>query len=84
MIALEDLDWSDDALLAIQKRAEHGGTFDAYDLTEAGLRKPPHPNMWGSVFRAAAELGIIHHEGWRKSRRPSRAGGVCSYWAGVR
>lgn len=81
--ALEDTGWKADALAAIEQQAKTGQPFDAYTLTQAGLRPPPHPNQWGSVFRTARGRGIIEHDGWHQSGRRSRAGGVCSTWVGA-
>jgi hypothetical protein len=80
-IALEDLDWSADAHEALVKVAAEGKPFDAYTLTEkAELRDPPHPNMWGKLFREANDAGRIKPVGYHRSRRPGRAGGACRVW----
>jgi hypothetical protein len=80
-IVLEDLDWSADAMDALLLVASEGKPFDAYDLTEkAELRDPPHPNMWGTVFRQANDAGHIRAVGYHRSRRPGRSGGACMVW----
>jgi hypothetical protein len=80
-IALEDLDWEADAAEALQKVAAEGKPFDAYALTEkAELRDPPHPNMWGPLFRNAYKDGLIRPVGYHQSRRPGRSGGACRVW----
>lgn len=83
-IVLEDLDWSADAMDALERAAKSGQTFDAYDLSETyGLRQPPHPNQWGSLFRKAAQAGLIFPVDFHKSKRPKRAGGRCLLWLGT-
>lgn len=80
-LALEDLDWSSDAMDALQRVAAEGKPFDAYDLTEkAELRDPPHHNMWGPLFRQAATDGVIRRVGYHESRRPGRKHGLCRVW----
>lgn len=80
-IALEDLDWETDAYEALVKVAAEGKPFDAYALTEkAELRNPPHPNMWGPLFRNAYKDGLIKPVGYHQSRRPGRSGGACRVW----
>lgn len=79
--ALDDLDWQSDAHDALLKVAAEGKPFDAYALTEkAELRNPPHPNMWGTLFRQASKDGIIRRVGFHESRRPGRKAGVCRVW----
>lgn len=82
---LDDYDdaWNADALDLLVKVAESGADFDANTLTERGLRQPPHPNHWGSLFRSAYAAHIITPIGFRQSTRPSRAGGVCRIWRGL-
>lgn len=81
-MVLDDLDWSADAMDALVKVAADGKPFDAYTLTElAELRDPPHPNMWGAVFRQANDAGLIKVVGFHQSRRPGRSGGACRIWA---
>jgi len=80
-IALDDLDWTADALEALQKVAALGRPFDAFTLTEvADLRDPPSPAMWGTVFRQANDAGLIKVVGFHRSRRPGRSGGACRVW----
>ena len=52
-IAYEELDWKKKGMDLIKELAATGAPFDAYALTERGLADPPHPNKWGSLFRAA-------------------------------
>lgn len=75
--------WWSSAMLALEWLAQQGEPFDAYDLTELGVMDPDHPNRWGALFRAAHTAGAIIPVGFRESRRPSRAGGVCRVWRGV-
>lgn len=80
-MVLADLDWSADAMDALQAVASLGKPFDAFTLTEvAELRDPPSPNMWGTVFRQANDAGLIRAVGYHRSRRPGRSGGACMVW----
>jgi hypothetical protein len=80
-MVFEDLDWSADAREALEQVAKLGKPFDAFDLTEkAELRDPPHPNMWGTLFREASKDGVIRRVGFHESRRPGRRAGVCRVW----
>ncbi|WP_341394027.1 hypothetical protein [Arthrobacter sp. G119Y2] len=82
--ALEDTTWKGDALQLLAKVAESGADFDAYTLQEEhGLRQPPHPNMWGALFRSAYSAQIITPIGFHQSLRPGRSGGVCRIWRGL-
>ena len=56
--------------------------FDAFDLTLLGVPDPDHGARWGALFNAAASAGMIKRVGYTKSRRPTRAGGVCMVWVG--
>lgn len=76
--------WRDCAERALTYWASSGQPFDAYDLTQLGVPDPDHPNRWGALFRAAYTRGDIEPVGYRQSRRPGRAGGVCRVWRGVR
>lgn len=79
-MVLEDLEWMGDAQLVLVQVASKGEPFTAYTLTQAGLRQPPSPAMWGVLFREAARLRLITHRGWVPSERPGRKGGVCAQW----
>lgn len=80
-IALDDLDWSAEAMDALVKVAAEGKPFDAYTLTEkAELRDPPSSAMWGKLFRQANDAGLIKVVGFHRSRRPGRSGGACRVW----
>lgn len=81
-VAESDPWWHDCALRALSWLAEGGRPFDAFDLTELGVPDPDHPNRWGALFNAARQSGLIECVGFRESRRPSRAGGVCRVWQG--
>lgn len=76
--------WRDVAERALSWWAEAGVEFDCYDLTELGVPDPDHPNRWGALFTTAQQAGLIVPVGYRPSRRPSRHGGVCRVWKGVR
>lgn len=79
-LVFDDLDWMADAHTKLVEVAAEGKPFTAYTLTQAGLRQPPSPAMWGTLFREAARLRLITHRGWVPSERPGRKGGVCSQW----
>ena len=83
-IPLEDPNWKADALGVLEKVARSGEDFDAYTLQDKhGLRQPPRPNMWGSLFATAHKKGIIAPVGYHQSQRRSRSGGTCRVWRGV-
>lgn len=75
--------WKSCAMRALRTKAASGQIFDAFDLTEMGVPDPMHPNHWGSLFRVAANAGLITEAGFHQSRRPGRAGGVCRLWKGA-
>jgi hypothetical protein len=81
-MALYDLDWMSDAHNVLVEVAGKGDPFTAFSLTQAGLREPPHPNMYGTLFREAARLGHIKRAwpNYIPSPRPARKGGVCAQW----
>jgi len=81
-MALTDLDWMSDAHNVLVEVAAKGEPFTAYSLTQAGLREPPHPGQWGTLFREAARLGYIRRAwpNYIPSPRPARKGGVCAQW----
>ena len=81
---LEDTTWKADAMAVLKEVARTGDDFDAYTLeTNHGVRRPPHPNMWGDLFRTAYRRDIITPIGFHQSERPGRAGGVCRVWRGL-
>lgn len=75
--------WKADATDLIEHLARVGGLFTANDLREWGLREPPHPNMWGTVFQVAARRGVIVYVDHVRSRRRQRAGGAVARWRGT-
>jgi hypothetical protein len=77
------LDWTSQALAAIESAALTGQPFDAYALTSRGLPNPPSPNMWGQLFKEAAKAKIIRKVGYHASSRPGRSRGVCAVWQGA-
>ncbi|ASN20660.1 hypothetical protein [Arthrobacter sp. YN] len=85
-MVLEDRTWTDDAMDVLAQVAKRGEPFTAYALTQAGLRNPPHPSMWGTLFRHAAERGAIRPAKvpFVRSPRPGRNGGVCAQWRAAR
>lgn len=81
-VAESDPWWHSTAYRALEHLAALGEPFDAYSLTELGVTDPDHPARWGAVFLTAHLAGLIEPTGYRPSRRPSRAGGVCAVWVG--
>ena len=79
-MVLSDLDWDADARDTLERVAKQGKPFTAFDLTEADLRNPQHPNQWGALFRQAATDGVIRRVGFIESRRPGRRSGICRLW----
>lgn len=80
---LEDLDWADDAMDALEAQAATGDPFDAYQMQQRQcLRDPDSPNQWGPLFREASRRGIIRAVGYHESQRPGRSGGACRVWVG--
>ena len=77
--ALEDLDWSTDALAMIEAYAASGLTFSAEDLRDS-MRPAPNPAQVGTAFREAHRLGIIRPTGYKESSTPSRRHGVIRVW----
>lgn len=75
--------WWSGAMVALKTKARTGQTFDAYDLTRMGVSDPDQPNQWGALFQAASRARIIEYVRHEKSRRPTRAGGVCARWQGT-
>jgi hypothetical protein len=70
---------------AIKARAEMPGAFTTEDALEiAGVRPDPeHPNLAGAITVAMAKTGVIIGVGYARSRRASRAGGICRLWLGA-
>lgn len=75
--------WWDGAMRAVKHLAATGEPFDAWDVTELGVPDPDHPARWGALFTTARRAGLIVAVGYRESRRPSRAHGVCRVWRGA-
>lgn len=76
--------WWSTAWSALATEAKTGREFDAFDLTDRyGVDGPDSPARWGALFRSAHTQGLIVPVGFRASRRPSRAGGVCRVWTGA-
>lgn len=82
--ALEgETDWKADALEVIEGLAKTGMTFNADTVRQRGIKEPPHPNQWGSVFRTAKRRGLIAKADYSSSQRKSRHGGGLHAWRGV-
>lgn len=77
--ALEDTDWSADAVATIIELSHTQSTFTADDLARE-MRKPPHGNMVGAAFSAAKAQGLIEPAGYTTSNTPSRHHGVIRTW----
>jgi adenosine/AMP kinase len=78
-IALEDLDWAEDAVATIVGLAASGLPFTAEDLRRE-MREAPHCNMYGIAFTTAKGLGYIRPIGYRTSTTPTRKRGVLRVW----
>ena len=77
--------WWSCAWAAIATEASTGRTFTSHDLQQTyALIEPDHPARWGALFRAAASAGLIEKVTAVTSQRPTRAGGLCWAWRGVR
>lgn len=80
---LENLDWAEEAIRAIEAEARTGQPFDGYAVQQhQGLEDPPSCQQWGSVFKTAARRGIIHECGFHITNRPTRRGGITRLWIG--
>ena len=77
--ALEDHDWSADAVATIIALSHAQDIVTAVDLARE-IRKPPHPNMTGAAFSAARAQGFIEAAGYTTSNTPSRHHGVIRVW----
>ena len=77
--ALEDTDWSADAVATIIALSHAQSIVTADDLARE-MRKPPHPNAVGAAFSAARSLGFIEAHGYTTSNTPSRHHGVIRVW----
>lgn len=79
--ALEDTDWSEDAVSTIIALSNEQSLVTADDLARE-MRKPPHPNMTGAAFSAARARaqGFIEAAGYTTSNTPSRHHGVIRTW----
>lgn len=81
-LAVENRDWADEALDAIERTAV-GLAFDADHLHV--IVGPPRgsPNAVGSVLTIAARRGWIRRIGYRPSQRPGARGHIVSVWERV-
>lgn len=77
--ALEDSDWSADAVAAIIGLAHDLPEFTSDDLRKE-MRPAPHPNHYGAAFTAAKSAGFIEPVGYQTSTAPSRHRGVLRTW----
>ena len=84
--ALENAEpaWRDRAMDALKKEAESGNRFEAYTLEVLhDVPAPENPNVWGGLFRDAAQKRLIRPVDYQPSLRPSRRGGRCLHWVGA-
>lgn len=81
--ALLDPDWAAACDERIAVFAARGVPFQAADLIADGLAEPPHPNCWGSRFKAAAACGLIRFHRYAPSRRATVHRSICAEWIGV-
>ena len=82
-VALEDLDWHEDAIATIAGIAQAQEFMTADDLSRE-MRKPPHANMPGQAFAAAKSLKLIRAVGYQTSSSKSRKNGVLRIWTRCR
>ena len=78
-MALEDTDWSGDAVATIIALAHAHETITAEDLRRE-MRPAPHSNHIGAAFSAARSQGFIEAAGYTTSNTPSRHHGVVRVW----
>ena len=81
--ALLDPAWAADCDERIARFGARGVPFQAADLIADGLAEPPHPNCWGSRFKAAARDGVIRFHRYAPSRRATVHKSICAEWVGV-
>lgn len=77
--ALEEVDWSADAVATIEGLANAHKVFTADDLRRE-MRPAPHCNMIGAAFTAAKSLGYIEADGYTTSTTTTRRHGVIRTW----
>lgn len=75
--------WKADAADAVQRAAQRGTRFTVNDLRAAGLREPPHHNMWGAALQTACRRGVIEYVDHVRSPREKRSGGAVARWIGT-
>lgn len=76
--------WKADALDKIVTLAGTGREFTSDDLYDAGMGKPPHPNMVGRVMRMGMDLGyIVRTQKVKPSRRRTRRHGWVAEYVGT-
>lgn len=81
-MALEDLNWREDALDIVERWATQGRRFTADDLRTEMKRPAPHKNMVGAIFTTAQRRGWITKNANTTSRMKSRNGGHQYEWIG--
>ena len=68
---------------AVTMYARSGLPFVIEEVLETTGIDIDHPNRVGALTAGMAKAGIITRVGYRKARRPSRAGGVVAVWRGT-
>lgn len=75
--------WWREAEIILAARAATGEPFSADDLRADGLGEPDKPARWGTLFRLAADAGLIVSVGVLNSRRTQRHGSLSRVWVGA-
>lgn len=77
----DELTWKKRAAVQALTLLTTGGktTISADDLHTIG--EPPHPNLWGSLFRSKELRPFVTHSSYTTSNRELRRSGVIRTWA---
>jgi hypothetical protein len=73
--------WLDRGLRLIE--ATPVGTFLSADAIRGYMAEPPHPNVFGALFRMAHTRGFIESAGFQQSERKERHASVQRVWRRV-
>jgi len=75
--------WRNHAAGVIYYLAATGTEFNADTLRQRGVPEPPHPNMWGPLFRWFARQHLIVRANYVHSTRQDRKDSMLSTWIGA-
>lgn len=74
--------WAELAYLFLEQYARKHASFISEDVSDAskewGMVQPPTDRAWGSIYRRAANAGLIAVDGIGRSRR--RHASICPKW----